>query len=227
MTTAIGVMARAPSTPGKSRLAPHIVEPRLRELRAALLADTLLVVSAAPHTDPFLFCTPDDRDSEVAGLAGRPMPVIAQGAGDLGDRMKRAFRRLLGDRGYPAAILIGTDIPLLTVEHLAEASRLLRTRDGTVLGPADDGGYYLIGMTAVHERLFDGMAWGSDRVLLDTMAAADRLGVPACLVRGAYDIDTIEDLRRLERDLAREPADTAPNTRRWLELSETFSGQSP
>jgi uncharacterized protein len=217
MNVAVGVMARAPSAPGKTRLATHVPAPRLRELRAALLADTLRVVSAAPHTDPFVFCTPDDSGIEVLGLADRPLPAVPQREGDLGDRMKRAFHHLLEDCGYQAAMLVGTDAPLLTVDHLAEAAHLLRTREGTVLGPADDGGYYLIGMTSPRDALFDGMPWGSDSVLLHTMAVADRLGASACLIRGAYDIDTIEDLRRLERDLAGESTEIAPNTRRWLE----------
>jgi rSAM/selenodomain-associated transferase 1 len=217
MNLAVGVMARAPSAPGKTRLASHIPERPLRGLRAALLSDTLSVVSAAPHIDPFVFCTPDGSGEEVLALADRPVPVVPQGEGNLGDRMKRAFRHLLESRGYAAAILVGTDAPLLTVEHLAEAAHLLRTREGTVLGPADDGGYYLIGMTSPHDALFDGMRWGTDSVLLDTMAAADGLGAPACLIRGAFDIDTIDDIRRLERDLTEESADIAPHTRRWLE----------
>jgi uncharacterized protein len=216
MKLALGVMARAPSAPGKTRLAPHIPEARLRDLRAALLADTLGVVCAAPHIDPFVFCTPDDSEREVMALVDRLVPVIPQGGGDLGDRMKRAFRHLFESRGYTAAVLVGTDTPLLTVEHLAEAAHLLRTREGTVLGPADDGGYYLIGMTSLREALFDGMSWGTDGVLLDTMAVAEGVGAPACLIRGAYDIDTIDDIRRLERDLGEESPDIAPNTRRWI-----------
>jgi uncharacterized protein len=132
--------------------------------------------------------------------------------------MRDAFVELIERRGHDAAILVGTDAPLLTADHLDEAAALLRARGGVVLGPADDGGYYLIGMTRVFRGLFEGIEWGTDSVLMDTMRAAEALHVDACLIRGAYDIDTIEDLRRLERDLAVEPPEVARNVRTALRM---------
>lgn len=85
-----------------------------------------------------------------------------------------------------------------------------------MLGPADDGGYYLIGMTQPHPGLFEGIAWGTESVLTDTLRAADRIGVDARLVRSAYDVDTIDDLLRVERDLAWLPSVVCPRLRRWL-----------
>jgi glycosyltransferase A (GT-A) superfamily protein (DUF2064 family) len=85
-----------------------------------------------------------------------------------------------------------------------------------VLGPADDGGYYLIGMTEVRGGLFEGMAWGAPSVLADTRRAAERLGVEVGLIRGGYDIDTIEDLHRLERDLPDVPLERAAHVRAWF-----------
>ena len=85
-----------------------------------------------------------------------------------------------------------------------------------MLGPADDGGYYLIGMREAHPEVFDGISWVTDSVLIDTLAASDRIGVETRLVRGTYDVDTIEDLRRLERDLASREETCAPNVRRWM-----------
>jgi rSAM/selenodomain-associated transferase 1 len=213
---ALGVMARAPSAPGKTRLAAHLSPDRLHALRAALLADTLLVATATPGVDPVVFITPEGSDAEVFAAAPRPVPVVAQRGADLGERMRHALRHLIDERGYEGAMLIGTDVPLLTADHLIEATRLLRTRGGVVVGPADDGGYYLVGMTSVDDRFFTGIAWGSDSVLDETMRRADALLVDLCLVRGAYDVDTIDDLRRLERDLAVEPAEIAPHVRGWL-----------
>jgi glycosyltransferase A (GT-A) superfamily protein (DUF2064 family) len=130
--------------------------------------------------------------------------------------MLAAFRELIVRRRHPWAILIGSDIPLLSAEHLFEATDMLRRNGGVVVGPSDDGGYYLIGMNEIHERLFDGIAWGSDSVLIDTLTHADRLGAEVRIIRGAYDIDTIDDLRRAERDLAVEPSERAPHLRRWF-----------
>jgi glycosyltransferase A (GT-A) superfamily protein (DUF2064 family) len=72
-------------------------------------------------------------------------------------------------------------------------------------------------MTRVFGKLFEGIEWGGDSVLMDTMRAADALHIDACLIRGAYDIDTIEDLRRLERDLELEPPELALHVRRALQ----------
>jgi uncharacterized protein len=214
VTTAVGVMARAPSSLGKTRLAPHLAPDRLRALRAALLADTLRAVENLP--DVFIFFTPDEAEQEMASLAGGAMSRVPQCAGDLGARMLGALQYLLDDRQYEAALLVGSDIPLLTAAHLREAADTLQASGGLVLGPADDGGYYLIGMTQPHAALFDGIAWGSESVLTDTLRDAERMGVEARLVRSAYDVDTVDDLLRLERDLVWAPADVCPAVRRWF-----------
>ena len=203
-------MARAPSSGGKSRLAPHLSASRLTALRHALLADTLAAVSGLP--DVFVFVTPDE-----AALEGETsLPVIPQGAGDLGARMLYALQFLLKGSDPAAAILVGSDVPLLTANHITEATNTLTTSGGIVLGPADDGGYYLIGMRQAHPELFEGIAWGSDSVLTDTLRAADRAGIGAHLTRSAYDVDTIDDLLRLERDLAWLPSAVCPALRRWF-----------
>ena len=115
--------------------------------------------------------------------------------------MRAAFTYLLQTLNCDAAILVGSDIPLLTADHFDEARETLVDSDGVVLGPADDGGYYLIGMRRVYAELFEGVAWGTSSVLTDTLRVADRAGIEARLIRPAYDVDTIEDLRRLEDDL--------------------------
>jgi hypothetical protein len=213
---ALGVMARAPSSPGKTRLASEIPESRLRGLREALLRDTLAVAAAA-DADPFVFYTPSNGEAEVAALVDRKMPRVKQVDGDLGARTSAALEHMLSAGEYVGAMLVGSDIPLLSAEHISEASELLRTHDGVVVGPADDGGYYLIGTTAPRRGLFEGIAWGSEDVLDETLRAADRLGIELRMIRGDYDLDTPGDLRRLERDLAQQPPDIAPHVRAWFE----------
>jgi rSAM/selenodomain-associated transferase 1 len=222
---AVGVMARAPSSPGKTRLASHLSEPQLHSLRSAMIADTLSVVASVPFADVFVFLTPDDGASELESLSSRPLRLIPQVAGDLGARMKAAFRHLMGDSAYRAAILVGSDIPLLDADHFVEARALLRSHGGVVLGPADDGGYYLIGMTEEHPALFEGISWGTDSVLIETLAASDRIGVETRLMRGTYDVDTSDDLRRLERDLRTLEQTCAPNVRCWM-VENGFSTSS-
>jgi hypothetical protein len=213
VTTAVGVFARAPSSIGKTRLAPHLSPPRLRALRSALLADTLSAVAGL--TGVVLFFTPDEAEQEVASLAGSAVSCVPQRGGDLGARMLGAVRYLLEDRTYDGALLVGSDIPLLTANHFREATDTLQAGGGLVLGPADDGGYYMVGMTQPHAALFEGIAWGSGSVLTDTLRTAERVGLEARLVRRAYDVDTVDDLLRLERDLARTPG-VSPAVRRWF-----------
>lgn len=214
MTTAVGVMARAPSAGGKTRLASHLSAARLRALRSALLADTLQALAECP--DVFMFFTPDEAEPELASICDARVRRVPQVGGDLGARMLAAIRHLLEVCGYDAAVLVGSDIPLFTADHLREAATTLQSSDGIVLGPADDGGYYLIGMTRVRAALFENIPWGTGTVLTDTLRAADRIGIDARLVRGAYDVDTIDDLRRLERDLQCSPVDTCPHVRGWF-----------
>ncbi len=214
MSTAVGVMARAPSSAGKTRLSPHLSPTRLAALRAAMLADTLNALAGVP--DVTVFFTPDEVEREIAAVAGPAFRCVPQGGGDLGARMLAALRHLLQDDACDAALLVGSDIPLLTADHLREAEQTLRASGGVVLGPADDGGYYLIGMTEAREGLFEGIEWGTESVLTDTLRAAERAGVEARLTRSAYDVDTEDDLLRLERDLAWAPSAVCPAMRRWF-----------
>jgi len=274
----VGVMARAPSSGGKTRLAAHMSDGRLLALRRALLADTLRILTSVPAGDlrprwqppsppatsvpagdlrprwqppsppatsvpagdlrprrqpPSLLGTsvPDGRDgggvivfvepgdacAEVEALSAGPVACVPQVVGDLGRRMCAAFTHLLQTLNYDGAVLVGSDIPLLTADHLDEAYDALTTTHGVVLGPADDGGYYLIGMRRLHAGLFEGVEWGTATVLGGTLRTAERAGLEARLIRGAYDVDTIQDLRRLEEDLRAAPPDIAPHVRAWFE----------
>jgi rSAM/selenodomain-associated transferase 1 len=239
----VGVMARAPSSGGKTRLAPHLSEDRLRALRRALLADTLRTAGdLRPHQQPpsplatsvpvrnlrprqeppspasevIVFVDPGDASAEVEALSASPLACVPQAEGDLGRRMRAAFAHLLETLNCDGAILVGSDIPLLTADHFDTARETLAATDGVVLGPADDGGYYLIGMRRVYAELFEGVAWGTSSVLTDTLRIADRAGIEARLIRPAYDVDTIEDLRRLEGDLCGAAPDLAPHVRAWF-----------
>jgi len=218
-------MARAPSAKGKSRLTPDLSSERLHALKSALLENTLLALETVP--DVVVFFTPDGAEREIAWLAdacgaglqacvAKSRSRVPQGKGDLGARMLSAIRYLLEARNFDAAILVGSDIPWLTAERVREAADVLEASGGVVLGPADDGGYYLIGMTRAHEALFEGIAWGTATVLKDTLHVAERSEIAANLLQSAYDVDTIDDVRRLERDLSVAPAGACAALRRWF-----------
>jgi hypothetical protein len=208
-------MARVPSAGGKSRLAPHLSDHRLRAFREALFLDTIETVTGLADADAVVFDTPVEAEDEIRALSSALPPCVPQVGADLGERMHAALDHLLRGRGCEAAMLVGTDIPLLELEHLEDARESLRASGGVVLGPADDGGYYLIGMRTLHAELFRGIEWGTASVLTDTLRAAERAGIEARLTRALYDVDTIEDVRRLENDLREAPA-LARHVRAWI-----------
>ncbi len=119
---------------------------------------------------------------------GKATPVLPQGGGDLGARMDRALRPT-------PAILVGSDLPTLAVSHITQAAALLA--DGRVaLGPAEDGGYYLVGLPAPAPFLFEAMAWSTSGVLAETRRRLQANTVPYGLLPTLPDLDRPEDLAR-------------------------------
>ena len=123
---------------------------------------------------------------------GDSVRIVPQGAGDLGERMATAFEETFRT-GSTATVIIGSDCPGLTPDVLTEAfARLMQTT--AVLGPAQDGGYYLIGLSRPMPELFRGIPWGTDRVLADSLAVLQQRGCKPGLLKPLPDIDRPEDL---------------------------------
>jgi rSAM/selenodomain-associated transferase 1 len=120
------------------------------------------------------------------------LTVRCQQAGDLGQRMTAAFAAAFA-AGATKVAIIGTDCPGLRAAHLAEAFSLLNEHE-VVLGPATDGGYYLLGLRQPLPELFQNKAWSTASVLADTLADAQRLGKRVALLPELHDVDTAEDL---------------------------------
>jgi len=119
---------------------------------------------------------------------GTGLPILDQGEGDLGDRLKRAAPP------YPV-LFIGADAPDLTAAHLSGAAGLLADHS-VVIGPAEDGGYWAIGLAAPCDMLFDDMPWGSDRVFDETCRRLARAGINPALLPTLADLDRPGDLAR-------------------------------
>lgn len=142
------------------------------------------------------------------GLADQ-WSIVDQGDGDLGQRMRRWFdRALVGDA---AAILVGADCPLVDADAITAAGESLADAD-IVLGPAVDGGYYLVGMNkdiAAKRKidpLFDDVPWSTDRVFEITLDRCQRAGLRVATLPQLEDIDTIDELNRLCQALAADAA---------------------
>jgi uncharacterized protein len=195
----VAVLTRAPSSPGKTRLFAALgCEPDAR-LRAALLLDTIDAVML-PGVRCVVAVTPASHCAEVAAIVPSNVAVIPQADGDLGDRMRAVFAALF-EAGAGAVAVVGSDLPEISPRVVAQAFEVLdRDREALVLGPATDGGYYLIAATQI-PPVFDGMAWSTATVLTDTMAAARIAGIRVTLLELVSDVDTADDLRRVAAHL--------------------------
>jgi rSAM/selenodomain-associated transferase 1 len=132
-------------------------------------------------------------DALMRQWLGANLLLCAQRGGDLGLRMRDAFHEAF-QQGCERVVIIGTDCPGLTADTLAAAFTALRRND-LALGPASDGGYYLIGLRRAIPQLFDGIQWGTDRVLLHTLQIAETLDLRCSLLERLDDVDRPEDLR--------------------------------
>lgn len=129
---------------------------------------------------------------KMAACFGGHMSYRRQGPGDLGSRMAAAFAEAFRE-GAEQIVIIGTDCPEITPELIRESFQRLSTCD-LVLGPATDGGYYLIGLRRPAPGLFNGIPWGGQRVLEDTLRVASELSLSVSLLKALSDVDRPEDL---------------------------------
>ena len=163
------------------------------------------VVSALEDVETWVFFTPADAAGECRELLPQGRQAVVQwqpqSEGDLGTRMAGALRQLLdGAQSGARAVLIGTDVPSVDRATLRQAFDSLCCVD-VVVGPAVDGGYYLVGMNQLYEQLFCDVAWSTGEVLPETVRRCRRLGLTLDLVGEKQDVDTLDDLRALWREL--------------------------
>ena len=199
---ALVIFAKAP-IPGqvKTRLCPPLTADEAATLHGSFVLDTLERTKAAAGKlklpfDRYLACSPSSTAVFFKIMEERQgVKLIDQVGEDLGARMKHAFETLFA-RGYRHVLIVGTDVPSLPLAHYQQALAFLDAYD-LVLGPALDGGYYLIGLNKPTPALFENVSWSTDRVLSMTRERADGLGVSTALLPAWRDIDTIDDLNTL------------------------------
>jgi hypothetical protein len=221
------IFAREP-TPGqtKTRLCPPLSYAEAATLYSCMLRDVVATVQTLAGVRTLIAYTPATAGPFFAAFAPG-LEAIPQRGDDLGERMDRALREVLGPtkRGARLAVLIGSDLPTLPVAYLAEAFVQLEAGSDLVLGPADDGGYYLIGLRHPQPRLLREVPMSTPSVLADTLALADDEGLRVALLPTWYDLDTAADLRRLAAELAAAPPSVAPHTRAFLQCGEARSSR--
>jgi rSAM/selenodomain-associated transferase 1 len=203
----LAILTRAPSAGGKTRLFASLGLPSDPALLTALLLDTL-DGTVAVGVRRVIAVTPAEACDEVRRIAG-DVDVMPQPDGDLGERMRGVMAALFA-QGAPVVALIGSDLPEITPDAVAEACAVAaEDRDAVVLGPAADGGYSLIAAQRVPD-VFSNVTWGSSAVLAQTERAAAKAGLRIRYLRELTDVDTADDLRRASR------SGRARRTARWF-----------
>jgi rSAM/selenodomain-associated transferase 1 len=212
------VMVKAPM-PGtvKTRLVPPLTAESAAGLAAALVQDA--VRNNRQIADVLIAYAPADGNLLLETLLPNGLHWTAQRGSDLGERMGAAMADAVA-LGFSPLVVVGTDSPTLPPEHIAEAIQTLQSNAADVVfGPAEDGGYYLVGAQQPQPGLFDGVAWSTEAVLTQTAANAARLHLRCHLLPAWYDIDTGEDLARLQRELEEDPTvrERIPATAQWAQ----------
>jgi uncharacterized protein len=230
---AIAVMAKAPRPNHvKTRLVPPLTPHQAASLTASFLRDVTENIRQAANAAPisgFVAYAPAGCESLFDGMLARGTQLVLAdgsigappGIEGFGRALFHAATALLA-QGYGAACLLNSDSPTLPTAFLRRAAEILaRPGDRMVLGTADDGGYYLIGLKAPHAALFRDVSWSTDRVSAQTLAQAATLGLEVVTLPSWFDVDDAASLNRLIDELRTPRKDgptpyAAPTTRDWL-----------
>jgi uncharacterized protein len=209
---ALGVMVKAPRAgASKTRLVPPLTHEEAAALSACFLRDTAANIAAACESagrvggggaaSGVAVYTPAGAESAFDGLLPANFSLLAQRGEGFGERLFNAAEDLLR-LGYDSLCLIDSDSPTLPTAALAAAvGELSRPGDRVVLGPADDGGYYLIGLKRAHRDLFERIDWSTGRVLAQTVERAREIDLDVALLPAWYDVDDAATLARLCEEL--------------------------
>ena len=217
---ALAIMTKAPR-PGnvKTRLIPPLTPDQAAELNCSFLRDTARAISdAGPPAIGVAVYTPVGAEAIYADVLPPDFFLVSQRGEHFGDRLAFAAADLF-DCGFQSICLIDSDSPSVPALAYKQAMKTLSAPgDRIVLGPTEDGGYYLIGLKHPSSILFERIDWSTERVFEQTLQRAEEIGVSVeCLPIG-FDVDDRASLERLYNDLFTTGAgkDVAPHTRRFL-----------
>lgn len=229
---AVGIFCKTPiAGQSKTRLSPPLRPEECAEISACFIRDlsaTIGEVACDGGAVGYAVYTPAGTEAELRKLLPPSFLLLPQCEGAFGTRLATATRELLAR--HAGAILVNADSPTLPAAILRAAVEATRA-GGVVLSPAFDGGYTLIGLSALHERLFADIPWSTSQVHQRTVERAREIGVAVTHVRGWYDIDDAASLALLQAELAGEALPfaaaergaAAPATRAYLARREALA----
>lgn len=223
---ALAVMTKAPRAGKvKTRLTPPLTPEEAAALNICFLRDTTAAISEAAangRARGIAVYTPAGAEEAYAEILPEAFELVPQRGDGFGERLAFATEDLLS-LGFESACLIDSDSPTVPPRIFAEAAEILSQPDDTVvLGPSDDGGYYLIGLKKLHRPFFEEIDWSTERVLDQTIGRARQIGLKVHLLPAWYDVDDRATLRRLCQEFfapngGRPRGYPAPATRSYLD----------
>jgi rSAM/selenodomain-associated transferase 1 len=179
----------------KTRIAKTIGAENAAAVYRALVLDLLENLSPAQNFDIQLMVWPPDGRDEIQDWLSVKYPIRVQAEGDLGEKMRNAFMNGF-HQGYKKIIIIGSDLPVLTSQHISTAFQELQRVD-LIVGPSTDGGYYLIGLNKPFPGLFKKISWSTSQVLHQTLNRAEKSSMTVQLLKEMRDVDDFQDLKFL------------------------------
>jgi uncharacterized protein len=216
--SAVAIMAKAPH-PGqvKTRLCPPLTHGEAAALYRCFLLDKIAQVSALQGTTPVISYATADAKPAFEALIPPHFWLIPQLGNDLGARLLSTFEQLF-HLGFTQVMAVDSDTPTLPTAYLEHALSLISARENdVVLGPTEDGGYYLVGLRRPHRELFEHMPWSTAQVLPETMHRSRQRGLMVACTACWYDVDTPDDLARLRQSLEHVQDGLARHTRRFFQ----------
>jgi rSAM/selenodomain-associated transferase 1 len=197
---AIVIMAREPiPNQVKTRLTPQLDPETAAKLYHNFLRDRIAQVDSIEGPKKKVAFTPDTAEPFFSELVPMGFSLIPQLGADLGERLTNISSTLF-DQGFNKIVLMDSDSPNLPSKLIIEAFERLDSEE-VVLGPCEDGGYYLIGMTTKMPELFKNIPWSTQRVTKVTKDHASKYGITISMLEKWYDVDTYQELLQLKRDL--------------------------
>lgn len=221
---ALAVVAKRPASgQTKTRLTPPLDPDKAVALYTCLLLDTLEVMGQVEGVTRLLAYAPDDAESYFRALAPPGFTFHPQQGADLGQRLHHITAYCLA-LGAPQVVIVDSDSPTLPAAILRAAfAHLDDPVTDVVLGPCDDGGYYLVGLKRPCPAVFD-VQMSTPHVLRDTLDRCAAVGLRVALLPTWYDVDTADEVARLRAELATAPPTVAPRTRAWLRATDDHVG---
>ncbi len=216
---ALAIMTKAPRAGTvKTRLQPPLTAEEAAQLNVSFLRDIAAAIERVGRESKGVgVFTPVGSEGDYKNVLPTDFDLLPQRGDGFGERLMNAVTDLLRV-GFESCCLINSDSPTVTEGAFRQAVIELQGDDNRiVLGPSDDGGYYLIGMRKLYGRLFEEIDWSTERVFTQTMERARELTLSVHVLPKFYDIDDMTALRRLCGDLLNQKADdVAPATRKFL-----------